>query len=135
ERTIVFARTKGRTDKCAKQLCGAGYGAEAIHSGKTQSQRRRALANFSKGKTDILVTTDLLARGIDVSNVAHIINFDLPDSPEDYVHRIGRTGRAGKAGDAISFVNADNRKTLRSIEKLVGKKIPTIKLKGQAVAV
>jgi ATP-dependent RNA helicase RhlE len=126
KRTLVFARTKGRTDTCAKQLRGAGYDVEAIHSGKTQAQRRRALANFSKGTTDILVTTDLLARGIDVSDVEHIINFDLPDCPEDYVHRIGRTGRAGKAGDAISFVNADNRKALRSIERLVGRKIPTI---------
>lgn len=130
ERIIVFARTKSRTDRCAKQLCGAGYDAEAIHSGKSQAQRKRALENFTRGKTDILVATDVLARGIDVSGVDYIVNFDLPDCPEDYVHRIGRTGRAGKAGDAISFVSHESRDALRSIEKLVGMKIPAFKTVG-----
>ncbi len=130
ERIIVFARTKDRTDDCADRLCEAGYDAESIHSGKSQWQRRRALDNFSKGKTDILVATDVLARGIDVSNVEHIINYDLPDSAEDYVHRIGRTGRAGKTGDAISFVSSNSRNALRDIERLIGKKIPSITVQG-----
>ena len=91
-RVIVFARTKNRTEDCAEMLCDAGFSAESIHSDKSQGQRRRALENFRRGRTDILVATDVLARGIDVTGVDHVINYDLPDMPEDYVHRIGRTG-------------------------------------------
>ncbi len=124
ERVIVFARTKNRTEECAELLESAGYHAESIHSDKTQGRRRRALDNFRRGKTDILVATDVLARGIDVPEVNYVINFDLPDMAEDYVHRIGRTGRAGADGFAISFVTRETVKTLREIEKLIGKDIP-----------
>jgi ATP-dependent RNA helicase RhlE len=130
EHIIVFARTKSRADTCARFLCDAGYQAEAIHSDKSQGQRRHALDNFKRGRTSILVATDVLARGIDVSGVEHVINYDLPDCPEDYIHRIGRTGRAGKAGDAISFVSSDTRRLLQDIEKLIGKKIPAIELES-----
>ena len=124
ERVIVFARTKNRTEECAELLEAAGYHAESIHSDKTQGRRRRALENFRRGKTDILVATDVLARGIDVPEVNYVINFDLPDMAEDYVHRIGRTGRAGEEGFAISFVTRETMRTLREIEKLINKEIP-----------
>ena len=128
ERIIVFARTKNRTEDCAEALCDAGFRAESIHSDKSQGARRRALENFRRGKTSILVATDVLARGIDVPDVDHVINFDLPDMPEDYVHRIGRTGRAGEKGYAISFVTRETSRTLRDIERLIGKDIPFMEL-------
>ncbi len=128
ERVIVFARTKNRTEECAEELRNAGYSAESIHSDKSQGQRRRALENFRRGKTSVLVATDVLARGIDVPDVDHVINFDLPDMPEDYVHRIGRTGRAGEQGYAISFVTRENRRLLADIEKLIDKHIPLMEL-------
>ena len=128
DRVIVFARTKNRTEDCAEALCDAGYRAESIHSDKSQGQRKRALDNFRRGRTSILVATDVLARGIDVPDVDHVINFDLPDMPEDYVHRIGRTGRAGEKGYAISFVTRETSRTLRDIERLIGKDIPFMEL-------
>jgi len=128
ERVIVFARTKNRTEDCAEALCDAGFRAESIHSDKSQGARRRALDNFRRGKTSILVATDVLARGIDVPDVDHVINFDLPDMPEDYVHRIGRTGRAGEKGYAISFVTRETSRTLKDIERLIGKDIPFMEL-------
>lgn len=127
-RVIVFARTKNRTEDCATMLRDAGFSAESIHSDKSQGQRRRALENFRRGKTDILVATDVLARGIDVTGVDHVINYDLPDMPEDYVHRIGRTGRAGEAGYAISFVSPDTSRLLRDVERLINKEIPFMEL-------
>ena len=130
ERVIVFARTKNRTEDCAKMLCDAGYAAESIHSDKSQAQRRRALDGFRRGKTDILVATDVLARGIDVTGVDYVVNFDLPDMPEDYIHRIGRTGRAGEEGFAISFVTRESRGTLVEIERLIGKDIPYLELES-----
>lgn len=130
ERVIVFARTKNRSDICAEKLCRSGHKAEVIHSDRSQRERHRALDNFRKGKTDILVATDVLARGIDVSDVEYVINYDLPDCADDYVHRIGRTGRAGKEGDAISFVSSDARHALREIEKLVGAQIPLLAVNG-----
>ena len=128
ERVIVFARTRSRADATCRRLKRAGYAAEAIHSDRSQNQRRRALDNFASGKTDVIVATDVLARGIDVPDVDHVINFDLPDMPEDYVHRIGRTGRAGEQGYAISFVTRESRRTLAEIEKLIGKEIPLMEL-------
>lgn len=130
DRVIVFARTRGRADSCARRLKKAGYTAEAIHSDRSQAQRRRALENFSSGKTSILVATDVLARGIDVSDVNYVVNFDLPDQPEDYVHRIGRTGRAGSAGFSISFVTPETEGALKDIKKLIGTDIPELELSG-----
>lgn len=128
ERVIVFARTKNRTEECMEQLRRADFSAESIHSDKSQFKRRRALENFSKGKTSVLVATDVLARGIDVSNVNYVVNYDLPDMAEDYVHRIGRTGRAGEAGFAISFVSRETRGALRDVERLIGREIPMMDL-------
>ena len=130
KRVIVFARTKNRSEICTRQLREAGYRADSIHSDKSQSQRKRALDSFTKGNIDILVATDVLARGIDVSQVDHVINYDLPDCPEDYVHRIGRTGRAGESGFAISFVSPETKGALRDIERLLGKKIPSLDIDG-----
>ncbi len=130
KRCIIFTRTKTRSEICTRQLREAGFRAESIHSNKTQVQRKRALENFSKGKTRILVATDVLARGIDVSQVEQVINYDLPDSPEDYVHRIGRTGRAGESGYAISFVSPDSKGALRDIEVLIGAEIPSLTIDG-----
>ncbi|MEG2851147.1 MAG: DEAD/DEAH box helicase, partial [Raoultibacter sp.] len=133
-RVIVFARTRSRADSCTRRLRKAGFAAEAIHSDRSQAQRKRALDGFSKGKTDILVATDVLARGIDVSNVDYVINYDLPDMPEDYIHRIGRTGRAGEEGFAVSFVTPEARVTLHDIEKLLGKQLTEMTLKNFDVA-
>ena len=117
-RVIVFARTRGRADTCARRLNRAGVRAAAIHSDRSQAKRQRALADFESGKIDVIVGTDVLARGIDVNDVSYVVNFDLPDAPEDYVHRIGRTGRAGKGGEAISFVSPENKKILKEILRL-----------------
>ncbi len=110
KRVIVFARTRSRADATCRRLKRAGYTAEAIHSDRSQNQRRRALDNFASGKTDVLVATDVLARGIDVEDVDYVVNYDLPTQPEDYVHRIGRTGRAGASGYAVSFASPGNRR-------------------------
>lgn len=128
ERVIVFARTRSRADSTCRRLKRAGYAAEAIHSDRSQSQRRRALDNFANGKTDILVATDVLARGIDVEEVDHVINYDLPTQPEDYVHRIGRTGRAGAEGYAISFVSPETEDALKDIQKLTKRTIPSMEI-------
>lgn len=128
ERVIVFARTRSRADSCVHRLKRAGFRAEAIHSDRSQNQRQRALENFSSGKTGILVATDVLARGIDVSEVAYVINYDLPMQAEDYVHRVGRTGRAGQEGFSVSFVTPDGEEMLRKIEKLTHERIPEMTL-------
>ena len=124
DRVIVFARTRSRADSTCRRLKRAGFAAEAIHSDRSQSQRRRALDNFSAGKTHVLVATDVLARGIDVPEVDYVVNYDIPTQPEDYVHRIGRTGRAGETGFAISFVSPETEDALRDIEKLTKRQIP-----------
>ena len=128
ERVIVFARTRGRAEDFAKALREDGYEAESIHSDKSVGARRRALDKFRRGKANILVATDVLARGIDVPSVDYVINLDLPDCPEDYVHRIGRTGRAGETGYAISFVSPKQRRLLADIEKLIDREIPFMDL-------
>jgi ATP-dependent RNA helicase RhlE len=119
EQTLVFSRTKHGANKLAKQLNKAGITAAAIHGNKSQNQRTLALANFKQNKVQVLVATDIAARGIDIDLLAQVINFDLPHVPEDYVHRIGRTGRAGASGVAISLVSADEKKQLRAIERLI----------------
>ena len=118
ERALVFTRTKHGADRVVKHLVAAGIPANAIHGNKSQPQRERALAEFKSGHAPILVATDIAARGIDVSGVSHVFNFELPNVPEQYVHRIGRTARAGATGLAISFVADDERAYLRGIEKL-----------------
>jgi len=118
ERALVFTRTKHGADRVVKHLHAAGIAANAIHGNKSQPQRERALGEFRSGQARILVATDIAARGIDVSGVSHVFNFELPNVPEQYVHRIGRTARAGATGMAVSFVADDERPYLRSIEKL-----------------
>jgi ATP-dependent RNA helicase RhlE len=123
EHTLVFSRTKHGANRIVKQLEKAGIRAEAIHGNKSQGARTRALDAFRKGDLSVLVATDIAARGIDVDGVTHVINFDLPNVPETYVHRIGRTARAGASGTAWSFCDAEERPFLASIEKLIDKKI------------
>ena len=129
-RTLVFSRTKHGADKIVKQLVEAGLPAVAIHGNKSQGQRERALEEFKTGQTRVLVATDIAARGIDVDGVSHVINYDLPNIPESYVHRIGRTARAGREGQAISLCAPDERAFLRDIEKLIRAKVPVITLPG-----
>ena len=128
KRVIVFTRTRSRADATCRRLKKAGYTVEAIHSSRSQNQRRRALDNFANGTTDILVATDVLARGIDVEGVDYVVNYDLPTQPEDYVHRIGRTGRAGHSGWAVSFSSPETIEALRGIEKLLKRSIPKLRL-------
>jgi ATP-dependent RNA helicase RhlE len=123
-RVIVFTRTKHGANKVAKQLGQFGVEAEAIHGNKSQSARQRALARFRSGEARVLVATDIAARGIDVDDVSHVINFELPNEPESYVHRIGRTARAGAGGIALSFCDPSERAYLRDIEKLTKRKVP-----------
>jgi ATP-dependent RNA helicase RhlE len=124
ERALVFTRTKHGADRVVRLLEGNGIAANAIHGNKSQVNRERALAAFKSGEVKVLVATDIAARGIDVSGVSHVINFELPNVPEQYVHRIGRTARAGNDGIAISFVADDERPYLRDIEKLIRQKVP-----------
>jgi len=127
KRTLVFTRTKHGADRIAKDLKKAGIGADAIHGNKSQNARQNALTNFKRGKLKVLVATDIAARGIDVDALEHVINYDLPDVPETYVHRIGRTGRAGKDGVAFSFCDGrEEMSNLRGINKLIGLKIPAV---------
>ncbi|GAB2588931.1 DEAD/DEAH box helicase [Spirosoma areae] len=123
---LVFARTKHGADKVVKDLLKAGIGAEAIHGNKSQNARQRALSNFKTRETRVLVATDIAARGIDVDELSHVINYELPNIPETYVHRIGRTGRAGHDGIALSFCDAEETDFLRDIHKLIGKRVPVI---------
>ena len=124
ERALVFTRTKHGADKVVRSLAKAGIAAEAIHGNKSQNQRDRVMAAFRGGKVRTLVATDIAARGIDVDGITHVINFDLPNIPESYVHRIGRTARAGADGFAISFCDAEEAAYLRDIEKLIRIAIP-----------
>ncbi|HYQ07240.1 MAG TPA: DEAD/DEAH box helicase [Xanthobacteraceae bacterium] len=124
DRALIFTRTKHGADKVARGLIRAGIGAEAIHGNKSQNQRERVLAAFRKGKVTTLVATDIAARGIDVDGVSHVVNFDLPNVPETYVHRIGRTARAGAEGVAISLCDGEEVAFLRDIEKLIRMTIP-----------
>ncbi|SHO65729.1 ATP-dependent RNA helicase RhlE [Pseudoxanthobacter soli DSM 19599] len=124
DRAIVFTRTKHGADRVVRGLAGADIAAEAIHGNKSQGQRERALQSFRQGRVKILVATDIAARGIDVDGVSHVVNYDLPNVPESYVHRIGRTGRAGASGIAISFCSNDERDDLKAIEKLIRQRVP-----------
>ncbi len=123
---LVFTRTKHGADKVVKDLAKAGIGAEAIHGNKSQNARQRALSNFKSGATRVLIATDIAARGIDIEELTHVINYELPNISETYVHRIGRTGRAGASGIALSFCDAEEKEYLRDIHKLIGKNIPLV---------
>ncbi|WP_187263299.1 DEAD/DEAH box helicase [Pontibacter beigongshangensis] len=126
DRALVFTRTKHGADRVAKDMSKAGIQAEAIHGNKSQNARVRALNNFKSSSTRVLVATDIAARGIDVDDLSHVINFELPNEPETYVHRIGRTGRAGASGTALSFCDAEETSYLVSIQKLISKAVPVI---------
>lgn len=129
KRVLVFTRTKHRANKVAQMLNKKRITADAIHGNKSQGQRTKAMNNFKSGRLQVLVATDIAARGIDIDDITHVINFDLPNEPECYVHRIGRTGRMGADGNAYSFCAADERNSLRSIEKLTRTKIEVVEHK------
>jgi ATP-dependent RNA helicase RhlE len=128
ERALVFSRTKHGADKIVKQLAAASIPAAAIHGNKSQAQRERAIAAFKSGEARVLIATDIAARGIDIPGVSHVVNFDLPDVPEQYVHRIGRTARAGADGIAIAFCAPDERGNLRDIERTTRQRLPLLPL-------
>ena len=123
---LVFSRTKHGADRIARIVSKAGIGCDAIHGDKSQTARQRALSNFKAGKTRVIVATDIAARGIDIDQLEMVINYDLPDVAETYVHRIGRTGRAGHSGMALTFCASDERPMLADIQKLTGKKLRVI---------
>jgi ATP-dependent RNA helicase RhlE len=123
---LVFSRTKHGADKIAKVLNRQGIGCEAIHGNKTQGARQRALTNFKAGKTNVIIATDIAARGIDIANLEMVINYDLPDVAETYVHRIGRTGRAGNGGTALTFCSQEEYAIVKDIQKLTGRKLNAV---------
>jgi ATP-dependent RNA helicase RhlE len=122
----VFTRTKHGADKINRDIIKAGIRSNAIHGNKSQNARQSALSGFKEGRLRVLVATDIAARGIDVDNLSHVINYDLPNIPETYVHRIGRTGRAGASGIAVSFCDSEEKAYLRDISKLIAKTIPSV---------
>ena len=122
--SLVFTRTKHGANRLAERLSRDGLSCAAIHGNKSQAARTRALDEFKQGKIQVLVATDIAARGLDIEELPHVVNFELPHVPEDYVHRIGRTGRAGRSGEAVSLVSRDERDRLRAIEKMLGRTIP-----------
>jgi ATP-dependent RNA helicase RhlE len=120
----VFTRTKHGANRLAERLEREGLSCAAIHGNKSQGARTRALEDFKSGRVKILVATDIAARGLDIVELPHVVNFELPHVPEDYVHRIGRTGRAGCSGEAVSLVSREEQDRLRAIERLLGRQIP-----------
>jgi ATP-dependent RNA helicase RhlE len=127
---LVFTRTKHRANKLAEYLSGSGIATERIHGNRSQSQRTQALAGFKSGRYAVLVATDIAARGIDVEALSHVINFDVPAAPEDYIHRVGRTARAEATGDAFTFVAPQETGELRAIERAIGKQLPRVLVPG-----
>ena len=127
---LIFSRTKHGADKIAVKLKSGRHSVAVMHSNRTQRERVEALEGFKSGKYEIMVATDIAARGIDIAGVSHVINYDVPEHPEDYVHRIGRTGRAQNVGDAFTLMNGEELASLHSIERFMGQKIPRLKLDG-----
>jgi ATP-dependent RNA helicase RhlE len=127
---LVFSRTKHGADKIARRLKSANHSVAVLHANRSQNQRIEALAGFKSGKYEVMVATDIAARGIDVAGVSHVINYDVPEKPEDYVHRIGRTGRAQAVGDAFTLVTPENAADIRDIQRFIGAKIPELRLEG-----
>ena len=125
---LIFSRTKHGADKIATRLRAERHSVAALHSNRTQRERVEALEGFKSGKYEVMVATDIAARGLDVEDISHVINYDVPQHPEDYVHRIGRTGRAQKVGDAFTLVTVEELEYLRAIERFIGQKIPQLKL-------
>jgi ATP-dependent RNA helicase RhlE len=123
---LIFTRTKHGANRLTQQLCGAGIDAAAIHGNKSQAARVKALDMFKRGQVRALVATEVAARGLDIKELPQVVNYELPNVPEDYVHRIGRTGRAGAAGEAISLVSSDENGLLRDIERLLRREIPVL---------
>jgi ATP-dependent RNA helicase RhlE len=126
-RALVFTRTKHRADRMYRHLHQAGIRAQAIHGDKSQGAREMALAHFKSGEVRVLVATDIAARGLDIDNVSHVFNLDMPSEPESYVHRIGRTARAGAAGIAVAFCSSEERATLEQIQRLIRKEITVVR--------
>jgi ATP-dependent RNA helicase RhlE len=127
---LIFSRTKHGADKIASRLKSAKHTVAVLHANRSQNQRIEALAGFKSGKYEVMVATDIAARGIDVAGVTHVINYDVPENPEDYVHRIGRTGRAMAVGDAFTLVSPENADDIRDIQRFIGAKIPELRLEG-----
>ena len=127
---IIFSRTKSGADYVASRLKQAGHTCAVMHSDRSQQERVDALKGFKSGKHEVLVATDIAARGLDIADVSHVINFDVPENPEDYVHRIGRTGRAQAVGDAFTIFTAEEMDHVRSIERYIGTTIQRLKLDG-----
>jgi ATP-dependent RNA helicase RhlE len=127
---LIFSRTKHGADKVVRHLSSRGISSTAMHADKSQGERTRALEDFKSGKVRVLVATDIAQRGLDVSGISHVINYDVPQQPEDYVHRIGRTGRAASTGDAFTFMAPDEIAMVRSIERVIGEPIPRISVPG-----
>ena len=127
---LIFCRTKHGADRVARKLNQEGHAVAVLHSNRTQREREQALNGFRNGRYEVMVATDIAARGIDVEQISHVINFDVPHHPEDYVHRIGRTGRALAAGDAFTIVIAEDLQDIAAIEHFIGQKIPRVKLEG-----
>ena len=127
---LIFTRTKHGADRVVRHLEDAGIAATAMHADKSQGERTRALDDFKSGKIRVLVATDIAQRGLDVSGISHVINYDVPQQPEDYVHRIGRTGRAAATGDAYTFMSTDEIAMVRTIERMIGQQIPRISVPG-----
>jgi ATP-dependent RNA helicase RhlE len=131
---LVFSRTKHRANRITKKLDQAGFDVAAIHSNRSQTQRQKALAAFKDGTVQILVATDIAARGIDVDGITHVVNFDTPGMPEDYIHRIGRTGRADATGDAITFTDPEEVSDLRDIERFTGRTLEVASFEGHTMS-
>ncbi|MDD4444839.1 MAG: helicase-related protein, partial [Eubacteriales bacterium] len=130
---LVFSRTKHGADRIVKDLNRKGFVSAAIHGNKSQNNRQLALSDFKKRKTRILVATDIAARGLDIEELSHVINYNLPEVPETYIHRIGRTGRAGLGGKAIAFCDTEEKPLLRDIQKLINKTLPEVKVHPYAL--
>jgi ATP-dependent RNA helicase RhlE len=127
---LVFTRTKHRAEKLSRQIAQAGFRATSLHGDRSQGQRQSALTGFKSGHYQVMVATDIAARGLDVENISHVINFDMPATSDDYIHRIGRTGRAERTGDAFTLVTPDDKDMVRALEKIMGKPLSRQTLDG-----
>ena len=132
DQVLIFCRTKHGADRVARKLQQQGHAVAVLHSNRTQREREQALSGFRNGRYEVMVATDIAARGIDVEQISHVINFDVPHHPEDYVHRIGRTGRAQSVGDAFTIMTGEDVQEIVAIERFIGQKIPRVKLNGFA---